>query len=107
MNIIEKLQKKGITLDYKQIQAICQKYYIQEFSVFGSSLREDFNEQSDIDILVSFRENADITLFDIIDLENELTIILERKADVVEKESLKNPIRKKNILETREIIYAA
>ncbi|MFP3090606.1 nucleotidyltransferase family protein [Treponema sp. TIM-1] len=107
MNTMEKLQKNGISLNYDEIVAICKKYYINELSIFGSSLRDDFNQNSDIDILVSFYEKSNITLFDIIDLENEFSKILNREVDIVEKEALKNPIRKNKILSTREIIYAA
>jgi predicted nucleotidyltransferase len=86
---------------------VCKKYYINELSIFGSSLRDDFNINSDIDILVSFNKDSNITLFDIIDLENEFSQLLNRDVDIVEKESLKNPIRKDRILSTREVIYAA
>jgi hypothetical protein len=51
---LEKLKKNGIVLSYDEIAAVCRKYHIQEFSVFGSSLRDDFREKSDIDVLVSF-----------------------------------------------------
>jgi predicted nucleotidyltransferase len=107
MDTIEKLQKNGIFLNYDNIVTICKKYHINELSIFGSSLRDDFNKNSDIDILVSFNKDSNITLFDIIELENEFTGLLNREVDIVEKESLKNPIRKNKILSTREIIYAA
>lgn len=41
------------------------------------------------------------------DLESEFSQLINREVDIVEKESLKNPIRKNRILSTREIIYAA
>ena len=107
MNVFDKLQKNGILFDFNQIKKICDQYKIQELSIFGSSLREDFNKNSDIDILVSFKKEAEISLFDIIDIENKISSILDRKIDLIEKESLKNPIRKKNILNTIEVIYAA
>ena len=78
-----------------------------ELSIFGSSIRDDFTPKSDVDILVSFDRNFEIDLFDIMDLEKEFAKMLNREVDVVEKESLKNPIRKDKILSTREIIYAA
>ncbi|GHT99964.1 hypothetical protein FACS1894142_7960 [Spirochaetia bacterium] len=106
METMEKLRRNGIFLNYDDIIAICKKYYINELSIFGSSIRDDFNQNSDIDILVSFN-NSNINLFDIMDLENELSKLLNREVDIVEKESLKNPIRKSKILSTREIIYAA
>ena len=107
METIEKLQKNGIFLEYKDITVLCEKYSIKELSIFGSSIRDDFNQNSDVDILVSFRKESEITLFDIMDLEKEFSQILKREVDIVEKEALKNPIRKKRILSTREIIYAA
>ncbi|GHV84499.1 hypothetical protein AGMMS50230_01070 [Spirochaetia bacterium] len=106
METMEKLRKNGIFLNYDDIITICKKYYINELSIFGSSIRDDFNQNSDIDILVSFN-NSNINLFDIMDLENEFSKLLNREVDIVEKESLKNPIRKNKILSTREIIYAA
>ena len=107
MGTIEKLQKNGIFFDYNEIVHLCEKYSINELSVFGSSIREDFNWNSDLDILVSFNNSSGITLFDIMDLENEFSKLFNREVGIVEKESLKNPIRKKKILSTREIIYAA
>ncbi|MCL2442033.1 MAG: nucleotidyltransferase domain-containing protein [Treponema sp.] len=107
METLEKLQKNGIFLNFNDVRELCKKYFIIELSIFGSSIREDFNQNSDVDILVSFERNSKITLFDIIELENEFSKLLNRKVDVVEKESLKNPIRKDKILSTREIIYAA
>jgi len=86
---------------------LCKKYYITELSIFGSSIRDDFTQNSDIDILVSFEQDSKITLFDIIELENEFSKLVNREVDIVEKEGLKNPIRKNQILSTREIIYAA
>jgi predicted nucleotidyltransferase len=107
METIEKLQKNGIFLDYNNVVILCRKYFITELSVFGSSIRDDFSQNSDIDILVSFDINSKITLFDIMELEKEMAQLLNRDVDIVEKESLKNPIRKNKILSTREIIYAA
>lgn len=107
MEVFEKLLKNGITLNNNDIAVLCKKYSINELSIFGSSIRDDFNQNSDIDILVSFDKNAEITLFDIMELEKEISKLVNREVDVVEKESLKNPIRKNRILSTREIIYAA
>jgi len=107
MEVIEKLKKNGILLNYNDIVLLCKRYSISELSIFGSSIREDFSKSSDVDILVSFDKNSEITLFDIMDLEKEFSQLLKREVDIVEKESLKNPIRKDKILSTREIIYAA
>ena len=107
MKTIEKLQKNGVFLNYNDVIRLCKKYYIIELSIFGSSIRDDFSQDSDVDILVSFEPNSKISLFDIMELEEEFSQLLNREVDLVEKESLKNPIRKDKILSTREIIYAA
>jgi len=107
METIEKLRKNGIFLNYNDVIYLCEKYKIDELSLFGSSIRGDFSQNSDIDILVSFNKDSEITLFDIMDIENEFSKLLKRDVDIVEKESLKNPIRKNKILSSREIIYAA
>jgi len=107
METIKKLEKNGIFLNFNEVIKLCKKYYIIELSIFGSSLRDDFTQNSDVDILVSFDQNSKISLFDIMELENEFSKLLNREVDIVEKESLKNPIRKNKILSTREIIYAA
>jgi predicted nucleotidyltransferase len=107
METIEKMRKNGISLNYNDIVLLCEKYGINELSIFGSSIRDDFTQNSDVDILVSFGKTSEITLFDIMDLEKEFSQVFKREVDIVEKESLKNPIRKNRILSTREIIYAA
>jgi len=101
------LQRNGIFLEYSDVVDLCKKYSINELSIFGSSIREDFSRNSNIDILVSFSKDSEITLFDIMDLEKEFSELLKREVDIVEKESLKNPIRKNKILTTMEIIYTA
>ena len=106
METINKLLKNGVSLAYNDVINLCKKYFIIELSIFGSSIRDDFTQNSDVDILVSFDKGSKITLFDIIELENEFAKLLGRDVDIVEKESLKNPIRKNKILLFCEIIYS-
>ena len=107
METLKKLQKNGIFLNFEDVVRLCVKYHIMELSIFGSSLRNDFTKCSDVDFLVSFAKNSGITLFDIMELEKEFSKLLNLEVDIVEKESLSNPIRRSRILSTREIIYAA
>jgi len=76
-------------------------------ALFGSVLSEDFRPDSDIDILVSFKDDAGWSLFDFVDMIDELKAIFGRKVDLVEKESLRNPFRRQAILAGNEVIYAA
>ena len=76
--------------------------------MFCSVLREDFNSNSDIDVLVSFAKSAKITFFDLDTIEQQLTKLFERPVDIVTKRAIEqshNWIRKKNILDNAQIIY--
>ncbi len=99
---------KNINFEIEKIAKICQNLQIVELALFGSVLREDFNLDSDIDVLVSFAEDARITFFDLDTIEQELSNLFNRPVDVVTKEAIEqshNWIRKKNILENSQVIY--
>lgn len=96
-----------ITVAQEQIEAFCKKWRVREFSLFGSVLRDDFRPDSDVDVLVSFQEHPDISLWDISEMAEELEVLYAHKVDLVIKEGLNNPFRRKEILERREILYAA
>lgn len=100
-------RKRKVDLPTAAINDFCRRWKIKEFSIFGSILREDFGPHSDIDVLVSFFEGAQWGLYEFVDMKEELGKILNSEVDIVEKEGLKNPFRKRNILSTRKVIYAA
>jgi predicted nucleotidyltransferase len=89
-----------------KIGEFCQRWKIAEFALFGSVLREDFRPDSDVDILVSFRKDADWDLFDWVNMIEELKGIFGREVDLVEKSALRNPFRRHYILNTQKVIYA-
>lgn len=86
---------------------IAKDYQLEEMYLFGSILREDFNSNSDIDIMVSFPENLAISLFDIEILREKLEKLFNRKVDVVEKKAILNPFRREEIFNTARRIYAS
>ncbi|WP_319423227.1 nucleotidyltransferase family protein [Pleurocapsa sp. FMAR1] len=91
-----------------QLQKICQQWQITELALFGSVLRDDFKPQSDIDLLVSFAEDAKITFFDLDTIEAQFSRLFNRQVDLVTKRSIEqshNWIRKQNILNHAKIIY--
>lgn len=96
-----------IQIDQEQIEEFCRKWKIAEFSLFGSVLRDDFRYDSDVDILVSFAEDAHWSLYEWVDMIEELKIIFKHKVDLVSKRGLRNPFRRNEILTTREVLYAA
>lgn len=96
----------NVQLDRDALAAFCHKWRIRELSIFGSALRGDFGPESDLDFLVSFEPEARWDLFDLLDMKEELQNRLGRRVDLVEKEALRNPWRKYEILTNREVIYA-
>lgn len=81
---------------------------IEELRLFGSALREDFGPQSDVDFLVTFAPDAQWSLLDHARMEDELSVLLGRKVDLVSRRAVErsaNWIRRKAILESAEPYY--
>jgi len=97
----------GIDISEKLLNQLCLKWKVKELSLFGSVLREDFSPSSDVDVLVSFAPAAAWTLWDLMEMKDELEVLFCRPVDMVEKEALRNPWRKRQILSTYEVVYAA
>ena len=91
----------------KEIAAFCERWKVIELSLFGSILRADFRPDSDVDVLVTFSPKAEISLFDLVQMKLDLEKIFQRPVDVIEKDALENPFRKREILKTAQVIYAA
>ena len=60
-----------------------------------------------MDVLISFEPDIPWSLFEWMDMIEELQEIFGREVDLVEKSGLRNPFRRHEILATRQIIYAA
>lgn len=73
---------------------LARRYKIKELGIFGSWRKGEQKRKSDIDILVEFRENVGIILFDFIEMEDYLSKKLGLKVDLVKKETLKSYIGK-------------
>jgi hypothetical protein len=91
----------------EKIKAFCEKWKVVEFSLFGSVLRDDFRSDSDIDVLLSFSENSAWSLYDLVDMKDELKAVFGREVDLLEKEAIRNPYRRRSILTEQEVLYAA
>ncbi|MEM9272735.1 MAG: nucleotidyltransferase family protein [Cyanobacteria bacterium P01_F01_bin.143] len=103
-----KMLVNNIEIPSAQINEFCQRWKVQELALFGSVLREDFRPDSDIDVLISFTPDNFWTLFDRVDMKDELTEIFGRKVDLVNKKGLErsqNYLRKNNILSSTKVIY--
>ncbi len=72
-----------------------EKYKVKYIGIFGSYVRGDYDDRSDIDILVEFKESVGFLFFHLADFLEE---ILEVKVDLVTPDAIK-PNRRKYIME--------
>ncbi len=88
-------RKLPINLSPDEIADFCTQNHILKLSLFGSVLREDFNAESDIDVLVEFEPNHVPGFIKLADMEIKLTEILGRKVDLRTPEDLSRRFRQK------------
>jgi predicted nucleotidyltransferase len=100
------MRRNKFRLPRKKIAEFCKRWSITEFSVFGSVLREDFRPDSDIDVLITIDPKAQIGLLEMAQMQIELEKLFKRPVDLVEKDGLRNPYRRREILRTAQVIYA-
>ena len=101
------MKRQKFRIPRKRIAEFCRRWNVNEFALFGSVLRDDFRPNSDIDVLVSIDPKAHIGLFELADMKIELQDMFKRPVDLVEKEGLRNPYRRREILRTAQVVYAA
>ena len=100
----------GVEIPSDAIADLCNRWQVLELALFGSALRDDFGPESDVDVLVRFDPRARHTLLDIVQMQDELSATLGRKADLMERAAVEqspNYIRRRAILQSAETIYAA
>ncbi|MGD9346358.1 MAG: nucleotidyltransferase family protein [Candidatus Aminicenantes bacterium] len=85
----------------KKMIPLLNKYGIKKASLFGSTVKEDSTEDSDIDVLVEMPETA--TLLELAALKIELEEILKKKVDVLTYDSL-HPLLRDKILDEQEAV---
>ena len=94
----------------EQLAAFCRKWKIVEVWLFGSVLRDDFRPTSDIDVMVSFSDDATWSLFDLSEMKFELQDLTGQAVDLLTRQGVKssqNPYRRRAILEGAKVVYAA
>ncbi len=103
------MRRLPIEIHRDRVTAFCGRWRITELALFGSVLREDFDTDSDVDVLVSFDPNSRWTLFDMVTMREELSRILGREVDLVSRRGIersRNPIRRREILSSAEVVHA-
>jgi|SRR5690606_907814 len=92
-----------------EIIEACKQHYVEAISLFGSAARNTMHEVSDIDLLVEFSDDIDVLDYadNYFSLLEQLQTILKSKVDLVSSKSLKNPVLKKEIYQSKVDLYAA
>ena len=85
----------------------CRRWKITEVALFGSVLRPDFRPDSDVDVLVTFAPDEKWSLLDLVAMRDELKEIFGREVDLAEEKCVRNPFKRREILRTKQVIYAA
>ncbi len=99
------MERARIQIPREAIKAFCEKYHIRKLAFFGSVLRDDFRDDSDVDVLVEF-EPGHVPGLAFFEMEAELSRILGRKVDLHTPEFLSRYFRDQ-VLGEAEIQYVA
>ena len=89
-----------------QIQELCKQYHVLSLYVFGSILTKKYNKDSDIDFLVDF-DNVDLFEYadNYFDFKYSLQDLFQKEIDLIENRAITNPYFKKQIDNTKQLIY--
>ena len=96
--------QRNINLPLDQILAFCRRNPIQKLSLFGSVLRDDFTEKSDVDFLVELDPSAHIGLFEFLRMQFELQDMIGRPVDLRTPQDLHERFRLKVVTQA-EALY--
>jgi uncharacterized protein len=95
-----------IDIPFDMVKEICLRYQVGELALFGSVLRKDFRNDSDVDVLVEFKPDAQVGFLALLRMQRELAAIFQRPVDLVSKAGLKPKIRQE-VLSNMMVLYAS
>jgi len=92
--------------DIDSLKKLCEQHHVNQLFVFGSALTHEFNKCSDIDFLVKFSGVNQEEYFDnFLDFKERLESLFGRNVDLVEVQTLKNPILIRSINRNKKLLY--
>jgi hypothetical protein len=94
-----------IAIARDQVALFCRRHHIRRLALFGSVLRDDFRPDSDVDVLVEFREGHTPGL-DFFGMEIELSELLGHKVDL-QTPGFLSPYFRDRVLAEAEVLYDA
>lgn len=88
------------------LKILCNIHQVEKMYLFGSALNESFNNESDVDLLVKFKKIDLVNYFNnYMNFKEKLETLFGRDVDLVEEQTLRNPILIKSIDKSKELIY--
>jgi len=97
---------KVIDQNIKNLQKLCNQHHVDTMYLFGSAVKDSLGAESDIDFLVKFKPIDLVGYFDnYINFKQSLKKLLGREIDLVEEQTLKNPILINSINKNKELVY--
>jgi predicted nucleotidyltransferase len=88
------------------IQELCKSNKVKSLFAFGSVTRDDFNESSDIDLVVDIDETDPFTYTDLyFKIKSRLEEILKRQVDLLEERAIRNRFFREELESTKVKIY--
>lgn len=90
----------------EEIKRLCSRHKVKRLYVFGSVLTENYNENSDIDLIVDF-EPIDIAQYadNYYDFKFSLEDVFHKPIDLLEEKAIKNPYFRQVVDKKRQLIY--
>ena len=89
-----------------QIKKLCNLYSVRALFAFGSITTDKYKKNSDIDLVVDIDSSDPITYSDnYFSLKFQLEQLLNRKIDLLEQKAINNPFLKKQIDQTKVLVY--
>ncbi len=95
-----------VEIHKERLTDLCERYHVDQLYLFGSALGLNFTSESDIDFLVKFKPIDLAGYFEnYMNLKQELELLFDRRIDLLEEQTLKNPVLIKSINKSKELIY--
>ena len=95
-----------VPVPMEAVAAFCRRHRVRELALFGSVLRDDFTDHSDVDVLIEPGPDHDHTLDEMLSMQEELETLFGRSVDLVYKDLLDKYIRE-DVLKRRRVFYVA
>ena len=103
------MQQTIPTISEAILAQFCARWRICELALFGSILRDDFRADSDVDLLVTFADDAPWSLLDQVQMQQELQLLFSRPVDLISRRALEaspNWLRRDAILQSARVLFS-